>query len=474
MRHAKNGNIQSDDAIELDSLDQIGDFAQPEGERTADLPRVGGMAADMPPSIPVGGGAMPGAATGFAGASGFAGPAAATATAAAGPAAAAAQQSAQNVPLTRAAARRAAQQQRNGSRGAGKHSLGWQILGVFAEVLLTAAAICALYIVWQMWWTGVQAEHEQMSTTQAANWSQPGNGDTTKIAKAQEGEPPLQPSSASTSELIGTAYIPRFGTDWKRNIVQGTDLVQLNMLGLGHYADSQMPGQVGNVVLAGHRNGYGQPLGDVDLLQPGDAIIIRTKDYWYVYTYTDYEIVGANEVRVLDANPKNPGQTPTKRLVELLTCEPKYSTPTHRWISYGEFKYWAKVSDGIPQEMATSNATTGVSFTNNAKAITNAVAQVGSFKPMIIALLIAYVIVFLAALVAWRFPVLRAIRNGEKPRPDASIYGWLLRHQPGVLPVRIVLLAILLIVAAMVVVEWVCPWAAWNIPYLREMSNFTV
>ena len=79
-------------------------------------------------------------------------------------------------------------------------------------------------------------------------------------------------------------YIPRFGDAWERNLVQGTDLAELNLHGLGHYVDSQMPGQVGNFAIAGHRNGYGQPLGDVDKLQPGDAVVVRTKDYWYVYT----------------------------------------------------------------------------------------------------------------------------------------------------------------------------------------------
>ena len=52
-----------------------------------------------------------------------------------------------------------------------------------------------------------------------------------------------------------------------------------------------MPGQVGNFAFAGHRNGYGQPLGDVDKLQEGDPIIVRTQDYWYVYHYTSYKIV---------------------------------------------------------------------------------------------------------------------------------------------------------------------------------------
>ena len=134
----------------------------------------------------------------------------------------------------------------------------------------------------------------------------------------------------------------------QRNLVEGTDLTQLNKHGLGHYTDSQMPGQVGNFAFAGHRNGYGQPLGDVDKLQEGDPIIVRTQDYWYVYHYTSYKIVLPTQTEVVAANPENPGAAPTKRMLTMTTCEPKYSTPTHRWISYAEFSYWAKVADGIP------------------------------------------------------------------------------------------------------------------------------
>ena len=38
-----------------------------------------------------------------------------------------------------------------------RKSVVWTILGILAELMLTAAAVCALYIAWQMWWTGVQA-----------------------------------------------------------------------------------------------------------------------------------------------------------------------------------------------------------------------------------------------------------------------------------------------------------------------------
>ena len=80
----------------------------------------------------------------------------------------------------------------------------------------------------------------------------------------RSGDPPTQPQSAQEGELIAQVYIPRFGSQWQRNLVEGTSLTELNKHGLGHYKDSQMPGQVGNFAFAGHRNGYGQPLGDVD------------------------------------------------------------------------------------------------------------------------------------------------------------------------------------------------------------------
>nr|WP_241222843.1 class E sortase [Bifidobacterium samirii] len=349
----------------------------------------------------------------------------------------------------------------------------WSILGIVAELLLTMAAVCALYVVWQMWWTGVQSEHAQVEMRQSVNWTSPGSGSTDAVAPAQEGDPPVQPESAAEGELIATVYIPRFGDQWERNLVQGTSLVQLNKHGLGHYTESQWPGQVGNFAIAGHRNGYGQPLGDVDKLQPGDVIVVRTQDYWYVYEYTSSEIVLPDDIRVIGSNPLNPGAEPTERMITMTTCEPKYSTPTHRWISYGKLKYWAKVADGWPQELATSDAKGGVTFTNNATEAVSPVARLDSLAPVVAVALVAYAIVFVAALVAWRFPLLRAIRAGERRRPDASLYGWLMRHQPGVLPIRLLLVLLLLFAAAAALFEWGFPWAASNIPYLQQMSNFT-
>lgn len=354
-----------------------------------------------------------------------------------------------------------------------RRNLVGQAVGLLGEILLICAVICALYIVWQLWWTGVESERTQAETRQEMSWTQPAkDGETTTVAQPQQGDPPAQPTDPQSGELMAQLYVPRFGKGWSRNIVEGTDAEQLAMHGLGHYPDSQLPGQVGNFAVAGHRSGYGEPLGDVNLLQPGDTIIVRTQDYWYVYTYTKYQIVDPSDTWTVAPNPdpNNPYAEPTKRLITLTTCEPKYQVATHRWISWGELKYWAKVSDGVPEELSEKNASGGVLFTGVTKE--SAAARIGSLDKVVYGALLAWLVLFLAAAVAWRWPVLRAIREGERPRPQLSLCGWLLRHQPGVLPVRLLLFALLVLAGMAALFQWAFPWGAANIPVLQEMSNY--
>ena len=350
---------------------------------------------------------------------------------------------------------------------------GFAVLGIIGEILMTLAALCALYIAWQMWWTGVISEQTQIQTRETVAWSDPAAaGSSTKVAQAQQGDAPVQPESAADGDLVAQLYIPCFGTNWQRNIVEGISGEQLAKHGLGHYPTSQMPGQVGNFAIAGHRGGYGEPLAYVDQLQEGDPIIIRTQDYWYVYRYTTYKITVPTDVAVVSADPFNAGGTPTKRYITLTTCEPRYSpTPaSKRWISWGELEYWAKVSDGVPKELATTDSSGQVKFT--AQESPSVFAKVGSLDGVVAWLLVAYAVVYLAALVAWRYPLLRAIRAGERRRPDASFYGWIDRRQPGPMPVRLLLMMILIVAASAALFQWVFPWMAANIPMFQQMSAY--
>lgn len=346
------------------------------------------------------------------------------------------------------------------------------VLGVIAELLITFAVIVGGYILWQLWWTGVQSEATQIEQRDAVQWIEPKTQDNGQfsIAKPQTGDVPVQPEHAQYGDLVAQLYVPRFGKSWQRNIVEGTDVYQLNRHGVGHYQNTQMPGQMGNFAVAGHRAGYGEPLAHVDELQQGDAIIVRTQDYWYVYEYTNHEIVLPTQGQVVAAVPNHPELQPDNRYITLTTCEPRYTTATHRWISYGALKYWAKVSDGVPQELADSAQGGAVKFSSSKQNVVTRAAQ--SLDRVVLALIIAFVVVFLAALIAYRFPALRAIKEGRKARPMFSLYGSWYRHMPGPAVVRLALMAIVIMACLAALLQWGYPWAASTIPYLQVASNF--
>ena len=370
---------------------------------------------------------------------------------------------------------------RTAGRSAG-HFHARRVVVVLAELLLVLASVCVLFVLWQLWWTGVQAERVQAEDIEQAGWTDPGSSEVT-VAQAQEGDAPVQPTSADYGELIAQVYVPRFGQGWERNLVEGTDAVQLDRHGLGHYTNTQMPGALGNFAVAGHRDGYGEPLGDIDKLQEGDAIVVRTRDYWYVYTYTSHTIVEPDETDVLDPVPGQPSATADKRRITLTSCEPKYATPTHRWIAFGELRYWAKVSDGVPEELVSTDSTGKVTFAVNPSDRMSLAARVGSLGSWIRVALLVWLVVFVAAAVAWRWPAFAKTpadrnrharaRHGRarlsRP-PSTSVCGWLLRLQPGVLPVRVILLVLLMFALVASLFEWVFPWAAANIPVLQEYS----
>ncbi|HEX9682414.1 MAG TPA: sortase, partial [Acidimicrobiales bacterium] len=58
-------------------------------------------------------------------------------------------------------------------------------------------------------------------------------------------------------------------------VVEGVGASALRA-GAGHYPKTALPCEVGNVAIAGHRTTYGRPFHNLDLLDPGDTIILKT------------------------------------------------------------------------------------------------------------------------------------------------------------------------------------------------------
>ena len=112
--------------------------------------------------------------------------------------------------------------------------------------------------------------------------------------------------------------IPRIGLDMV--VVEGTDTADLRE-GPGHYPTTPLPGQPGNVAIAGHRTTYAHPFYNLNELSPGDVIELSVPGHDWRYLMTAQLVVAPTDVAV--AGPLGPGSWLT-----LTTCNPRYSAAT--------------------------------------------------------------------------------------------------------------------------------------------------
>ncbi|MDN4483424.1 class E sortase [Demequina lignilytica] len=238
-------------------------------------------------------------------------------------------------------------------------------LALVGELLIIAGAVIGLYVVWQLYYTDVIADREQQEVLDGLDWAYtPDSGPITAASSAPEEGPavlgPGEMLSAETAPVMeepefgttfATMYVPRWGTDYVKPISEGTTRREiLDVLGIGHYEDTGMPGAFGNFAVSAHRTTYGKPFNRIAELQEGDALVIQTEDTWYVYRVTDHLIVLPTQVEVIAPNPYVIGGEADGRYITLTTCHPMYSA-AERYIVHGELEYWAPVGDAVPPEI---------------------------------------------------------------------------------------------------------------------------
>jgi sortase A len=204
------------------------------------------------------------------------------------------------------------------------------LLHGLGELLITLGVVVLLFVAWQLWWTDVAAGRTQTETVHQVErrWaaSQPTNGSA--AGTSVRGVPAGQP--------VALLRIPRFGRDYVRPVLQGVDLDVLDD-GVGHYPESAGPGQVGNFALAGHRVTYAKPFNRIAELRPGDQIVVQTRDTSYVYTVRRSTIVTPEQVDVVAPVPQHAGERPTRRLLTMTACHPKYSA-RQRYVVFAELE----------------------------------------------------------------------------------------------------------------------------------------
>jgi sortase A len=279
------------------------------------------------------------------------------------------------------------------SRRSRRRGVGTALVSLVGELLITAGVLLGLFVVWQLWWTDVQAEREHAQILAGLDWPEPGSaapadggegegpagddgagegaagegtasddGAPPAIAPPQRGEPPVAAEPA-VGTVFAQLYVPRFGAGYVEPIAQGIDKQRiLDRMGIGHYPGTAMPGDLGNFATAGHRTTYGRPFHQVAELEPGDPIVVRTVDTWYVYRVSDQRIVWPWQVEVISAvpgvKPGEPLPELTERYLTMTACHPLYSA-AQRYVVHAILDYWAPVSAGVPAELVEAGVDVG-------------------------------------------------------------------------------------------------------------------
>lgn len=117
-------------------------------------------------------------------------------------------------------------------------------------------------------------------------------------------------SLGKSAEVHAVLRIPRLHLEVP--VLEGTDEFTLNR-GVGRIAGTSLPGQGGNIGIAGHRDGFFRPLKDIS---SGDSIELVTKSRTDIYAVDRVRITSPSEVSVLRPRAK-PSLT-------LVTCYPFY------------------------------------------------------------------------------------------------------------------------------------------------------
>ena len=119
-----------------------------------------------------------------------------------------------------------------------------------------------------------------------------------------------EPHILVEGDVIGEIQVPRLGLN--AIVVQGDSHASLRRA-VGHLSKSALPGEWGNVALAGHRDTFFRALREI---RRGDEIRFKTRERSFDYRVESIEVVAPTDIRVLESSSGHD--------LTLLTCFPIY------------------------------------------------------------------------------------------------------------------------------------------------------
>lgn len=169
-----------------------------------------------------------------------------------------------------------------------------------------AAIAVAGYAAWELWGTSTYEASAQTELRAAYEAAVVPESTTTVTSVAEDAGPTITEAVAEDTEvellpggveaLLMSARFPDHGDALAFLEIPAIDLTKFVMRnvsvdalrsGPGHYEGTVRPGFAGNSALAGHRTTYGAPFGRGDELEPGDQIVVSSKDGRFTYAVMD-------------------------------------------------------------------------------------------------------------------------------------------------------------------------------------------
>jgi sortase A len=202
------------------------------------------------------------------------------------------------------------------------------VLRTLGKFLISVGFGVLLFVAWTLWGTGISTDRAQAALE--FDFGRQAPIDARELSRGGVQSVEVDESfKPGPGEGVFRIVIPKI--EEREMVVEGVDTESLRK-GPGHYPDCRRgfekplctdqeevwPGEVGRVIISGHRTTYGAPFYDIDRLREGDEIRLETKWGDFTYEVTGSEIVAPNAQDI--ATPAS-----DKPELVLTTCNPRFS-----------------------------------------------------------------------------------------------------------------------------------------------------
>jgi sortase A len=190
-----------------------------------------------------------------------------------------------------------------------------RVLNLLGKILVTLGVLLLLFTAFQLWGTNILQSRSQDALRSTFD-KEVRHVPAAPAAVATHGPPAVAPAASAPAEgqPVGIIQIPSIGLN--QVVVEGVGTPDLRQ-GPGHYPGTPLPGQRGNVAIAGHRTTYGHPFYNLDAVPQNGRVVLLTRQGVFVYRTQSITPVSPTDTSVLDPS--------AQALLTLTTCNPRFS-----------------------------------------------------------------------------------------------------------------------------------------------------